>query len=168
MLCARVPLLRRTGDRSKKSRMQSHCRRAWLAMLRQNAWMPGTARVQPRKSSDMRYSRRVLRGPLGRHTCSWCRWLLHAAARAPRMIFPGCARPAWRSRTLSPTSVCRDERMRTRARRLPSAAGADFHCKKLPLAGKNKPHDQAGSSASQEFSEKAVVSTRPSQCQGAA
>ena len=35
---------------------------------------------------------------LGRHTCSWCRWFLQLAARAPRSILPGDVRPARRGR----------------------------------------------------------------------
>lgn len=33
---------------------------------------------------------------LGRHTCSWCRWFLQLAARAPRSILPGELRPGGR------------------------------------------------------------------------
>ena len=43
---------------------------------------------------DMRYSSRVRPGPAGRHTCSWCRWFWQCAALTPRMILPGCAKPA--------------------------------------------------------------------------
>ena len=63
-------------------------------MLAQKARMKGTWRAQPRKSMDMRYSSRVLPGPAGRQTCSWCRCRRQDAARAPLSIFPGCAKPA--------------------------------------------------------------------------
>jgi hypothetical protein len=45
--------------------------------------MLGTNFTQCMKSMDMRYSSRVRVGLTGRHTCSWCRWFLQEAARAP-------------------------------------------------------------------------------------
>ena len=68
--------------------------------------MKGTCLVHCRKSMDMRYSRRDLPGPAGRQTCSWCKWLRQPDARAPRSIFPGCAKPAQRA-PLTQTDVNR-------------------------------------------------------------
>ena len=78
---------------SRKAGAQWQSHTCW-AIWPQNFWMNGTCRVQPRKSMDMRYSSRVLPGPAGRQTCSWCRCERQEAALAPRSILPGCASPA--------------------------------------------------------------------------